>query len=131
MNTATLIATRDNAHNMDRYKVRIETLTLVACVKGAPIQLAQARFWQSRNSYGSSPVYCSVWLQFGTWSSGRGIARGYGYHKKSAALDAALDSAGVKLAQPIDGVGDEAMREAMIAIGVAAGHKVASLAVMT
>jgi hypothetical protein len=80
--------------------------------------------------YGSgSRVYCCVWLNFpaskrypdGLHVSGGGYAGGYGYDKKSAALAAALDQAGVKLPWPLSGTGEN--ERALLEICAAAGFK--------
>ena len=47
---------------------------------------------------------------------GSGSAGGYGYHRPSAAAQEAINNAGISLALPIDGRGEEAMREAVFAI---------------
>lgn len=62
-------------------------------------------------------TYCCVWL-WNDAASARGgaYADGYGYHRGSAALEAALSSAGVTLSEPIGGVGDSAEREALEAL---------------
>ena len=71
-----------------------------------------------------------MWINSGeTHISGGGSAGGYGYHKSSAASQAALDDAGIVLTAPdsvttaksthIDGCGDNAMREALSAIAMA------------
>ena len=49
-------------------------------------------------------------------ASGSGKAGGYGYHRQSAALGVAIENAGFSLSSRIDGVGDDAMREALLAI---------------
>src|SRR5690606_3065831 len=105
---------------------------LVGVRDDRPVELAQARFWMARRSDGASPVYCSVWTyREGRHTAGHGRARGYGYHRQSAALAAALDSAGITLAEPIDGRGDGAMRDALLAVGVAMGYDAAALAVLS
>jgi hypothetical protein len=55
-------------------------------------------------SVSASAVYCSLWVKRkqpwpdgNTRTSGKGTATGYGYDKASAALEAAIDSAGIKL----------------------------------
>jgi hypothetical protein len=52
-------------------------------------------------SASASAVYCSLWIRSpsfnGFESSGRGTASGYGYHKQSAAVASAIESAGIKL----------------------------------
>jgi hypothetical protein len=119
-----------NGRNLDGDKERITTLTLVGVRDGRPVELAQARFWMARRSDGASPVYCSVWV-YGAGGGGHARANGYGYHKQSAALQAALDSAGITLAEPIDGRGDSAMRDALLAVGVAMGYSSDALAVLS
>lgn len=56
-------------------------------------------------------------------TSGSGRAGGYGYHRQSAALGCAIENAGFSLSSRIDGVGDDAMREALLAIARAVGVK--------
>lgn len=56
-------------------------------------------------------------------TNGSGKAGGYGYHRQSAALGVAIENAGFSLSSRIDGVGDEAMREALLAIAEAVGIK--------
>ena len=123
---ATLPATDPtNARDLEPQKERVETYTLAA-VHGAEIETpVEARWYMARRSDGDSPIYCSVWLHSADGKrhlSGYGSARGYGYCKLSAAFDAALDSAGVKLARRVDGVGMRAVEEAMAAIAVALGY---------
>ncbi len=63
--------------------------------------------------------YACVWIserKAGIYASGSGMAGGYGYHRSSAAAEAALRSAGVTLSDHIGGVGDAAMREAVKAV---------------
>ena len=57
-----------------------------------------------------------VWGVDGPTIRGSGKAGGYGYHRPSAAADEAIRKAGITLALPIEGVGDEAIRGAMEAI---------------
>ena len=87
--------------------------------------IIDARCWRSYNADGGGPVYASIWIhtrnpEFSTSGSGR--ATGYGYHKESAAIGAAIDSAGIKLDKDIDGCGDSAIREALTAIAEALGY---------
>lgn len=49
------------------------------------------------------------------------MADGHGYHKASAALSVALKNCGVTLSECIDGVGDIAMVEALLAVATACG----------
>ena len=60
-------------------------------------------------------------------SNGSGKAGGYGYCMRSSAAGAAIRAAGIDLAVRIDGTGESAIRQAMIAISVALGHPEAML----
>ena len=137
---ATLIKESQNARNMEPQKERVNTIRVISRILGTDKGLqtvCEARFYMARRSDGASPVYCSLWVSGAQWTSGHGRASGYGYHKESAALQSAIDSAGIKLTGDnyrelpsdatdetmarIDGCGDSAMRAAMRAIAIAAG----------
>jgi hypothetical protein len=68
--------------------------------------------------YGTdSRNYCCVWINNGQeWGAGSDYAGGYGYHRPSAAAHGALIKAGVQLSEPIDGRGDSAIKEAVLAV---------------
>lgn len=137
---ATLIKESQNARNMEPQKERVNTLRVISRILGADKGLqtvCEARLYMARRSDGASPVYCSLWVSGTQWTSGHGRASGYGYHKESAALQSAIDSAGIRLTGDnyrelpsdatdekmarIDGCGDFAMRSAMRAIAIAVG----------
>jgi len=106
------------------------------------------RCYMGRSS-NSSQVYASIWINsnkplcedaegFTTYTSGRGVAGGYGYHKESAAIGEAISSAGFTLFgnasgygdKPdfkktchINGVGESAIKSALLAIAYACGSK--------
>jgi hypothetical protein len=112
-----------HGRNLGNEKETVQTLTLVCAGNGSdsPLVLSTpiiARWYMSRRGDGASPVYCSVWINDGDGvdASGYGSARGYGYHKISAALAAALASAGVYLAHDFGGAGSQAMRAALHAV---------------
>lgn len=72
-------------------------------------------YWPGRD--GASPCYACVWIHGnGAHGNGSGKAGGYGYHKESAAIGAALTSAGVTLRDDIDGRGDQATFAALEAV---------------
>lgn len=130
---------QSNARNLDIDKERVDTMRVVGRLSGKDelSTVVEARFYMARRSDGASPVYCSLWVHGNQYTSGYGKASGYGYHKSSAALQDAIDSAGIALTgdqyerdesperqeKParIDGCGDSAMRGAMRAIAIAAG----------
>ncbi len=65
--------------------------------------VVDCRIYTGRSA-SASTVYCSLWVtrkqpwpDGNTRTSGKGTATGHGYHKASAALEAAIDSAGIKL----------------------------------
>ena len=92
-------------------------MSAVAAVNGKMREVVVARWYKARKSDGASPVYASVWvLGAGFDISGHGRATGYGYHKASAALSTAIDSAGIVLSERIAGVGDGASQRALEAI---------------
>jgi hypothetical protein len=67
--------------------------------------------------YTNSRVYCCVWANnSGTYASGSAWADGGGYHRQSAAMQGALQSAGVELSEDVDARGDGAMQDATEAI---------------
>lgn len=65
-----------------------------------------------------------LWVSHGDdYRNGSGQAGGYGYHRPSAAAQEAINNAGFALDTPIDGLGEEAMREALLAIAKCLGVK--------
>ena len=99
-------------------------------LNGELVSVLTANIYMSRSGDGASPVYCALWIHAKgvCYTSGKGTASGYGYHKPSAAIDAALTSAGIELIDSktgnqahIDGVGDSAIEDAFTAIGKACG----------
>ena len=78
----------------------------------------------ARIYYPGTVAYCSLWISAaGRYGRGQGKAGGYGYHKPSAALQAAIRDAGITLDASISGVGDSAMTEACEAIARAVTGK--------
>ena len=57
------------------------------------------------------------------WNSGSGRVGGYGYHRQSAAAESALSRAGVELSEDIGGRGNQAVRDAVEAVGKALAPK--------
>lgn len=112
-----------NARNYSPEKELTGLVRVVAYTRGEFAEPVDIRFYMGRGS-NASRVYCSVWLRGEhTECSGCGMAGGGGYHKQSAALSAALDSAGVTLYQPIDGRGESATRKAAAALARALGFE--------
>lgn len=82
-------------------------------------ELAVLRIYSAR-SRKASRIYASIWVH--NKCAGSGWAGGYGYHKASAAALEALTNAGIKLDEPISGRGDNAIADALRAIGIALGY---------
>lgn len=103
-------------------KEQVRFKAVVAFEDGEFRRPVTARWWVGR-SRSSSSVRCTIWASNSHHSfNGHGSAAGFGYRKASAALQAAIDSARIKLEFPIDGCGDSAEDEALTAIARALGY---------
>ena len=130
--TATLPpTTQANGKNLSRQKEMVIAMSAVAVINGKMREVVVARWYMARKSDGASPVYASIWTYgAGFGISGHGRATGYGYHKASAALSKALDSAGIVLSERIDGLGDGATRSALEAIARAIAGDAAEILII-
>jgi len=80
---------------------------------------------------GQTTCYACLWVTHkksvlpdgGTCVNGSGSAGGYGYCKASAAAAEAIRNAGFELESSIAGVGETAIRDAVLAVAKAAGWK--------
>lgn len=67
--------------------------------------------------------YCCLWIRCkAVQVSGGGSAGGYGYHRASAAMDAAMRNAGIKPEYDISGRGRNAMLEAIKSMAKELGY---------
>ena len=130
--TATLPpTTQANGKNLSRQKEMVSAMSAVAVINGKMREVVVARWYMARKSDGASPVYASIWTYgAGFGISGHGRATGYGYHKASAALSKALDSAGIVLSERIDGRGDGASQRALEAIARAIAGDAAEILII-
>lgn len=72
----------------------------------------------------NSTHYACVWVHnHPVCISGGGKAGGYGYHRASAALQCALNDAGITLSEAIDGRGEGAMFDALAAVARSLGYR--------
>lgn len=132
---AVFVSEASNAKNMGGEKEQVNRIVLID--KKTEAHCVDARFYMS-SGRNASTVYCSIWVHTvdGKTHTGHGKAGGYGYHKESAALSDAIESAGIELwgdqynctKSPkkkayISGCGETAMRDACNAIAYAAGFK--------
>lgn len=99
---------RDNQALLHQYTVLAETENSIR-------ELVIARLYASRR-HDANRITCILWTRGGHNANASGCASGYGYHKGSAALADAIRNAGIKLTENISGCGDDAMREALLAI---------------
>ena len=130
--TATLPrAARSNGKNLSGQKEMISAISAVTVINGKMREVVVARWYIARNSDGASPVYSSIWTYGAGFDiSGHGRATGCGYHKTSAALSAAIDSAGIVLSERIYGVGDGASQRALEAIARAIAGDAAEILII-
>ena len=130
--TATLPpTTQSNGKNLSPQKELVGGMSAVAVVNGKMREVVIARWYVARKADGASPVYASIWVYSAGHSiSGHGRATGYGYHKASAALSTALESAGIVLSERIDGLGDGAIRRALEAIARAIAGDAAEILII-
>ena len=130
--TATLPpTTQANGKNLSRQKEMVSAMSAVAVINGKMREVVVARWYMARKSDGASPVYASIWTYGAGFDiSGHGRATGYGYHKASAALSTALESAGIVLSERIDGLGDGAIRRALEAIARAIAGDAAEILII-
>ena len=130
--TATLPRTmQSNGTNLSPQKELVSAMSAVAVINGKMREVVIARWYKARKSDGASPVYASIWTYGAGFDiSGHGRATGYGYHKASAALSDALDSAGIVLSERIDGLGDGSVRSALEAIARAIAGDAADILII-
>ncbi|MGV1944852.1 MULTISPECIES: hypothetical protein [unclassified Agrobacterium] len=122
MQTVTTFTPATDRRNIESYRRErsfYKAISLIDLDKGQ--EVASVRFYGP-----NSTVYCVTWLFVDgyralTSARGYGKASGGGYHKESAAMSEALQAAGVRLAEPIEGRGDGAMRESLQALAAHLG----------
>ena len=124
-------AARSNGKNLSGQKELVSAISAVALINGKMREVVVARWYMARKSDGASPVHASIWTYGAGFDiSGYGRATGYGYHKVSAALSAAIDSAGITLSERIGGAGDGAIRRALEAIARAIAGDAAEILII-
>ena len=102
---------------LDR-KELVRVINVAVIESGKIVVPITAKFYMGR-SRDAMTVHCNLWAIDRSGerrTSGYGAAGGGGYHKESAALAAAIRSAGIYLSERIDGVGEMAMQDALTAI---------------
>ena len=123
--------TQSNGKNLSGQKEMVSAMSAVALINGKMREVVVARWYKARKSDGASPVYASIWTYGAGFDiSGHGRATGGGYHKASAALSAAIDSARIVLSERIDGLGDGASQRALEAIARAIAGDAADILII-
>ena len=112
---------KENVSNAVNYGDKKELTKTFNVVTDGLKEVVTVRCYKGRSA-SASTVYASIWINTsGIYTSGKGKAGGYGYHKESAAIAEAIESAGITLDADISGVGDGAIHEALGAIAEALG----------
>lgn len=94
---------------------------LQAIYKGEIIEVANLRLYWPAND-----CYACLWIhdkKGNTYGNGSGRAGGWGYCKESEAAEQAINKAGIELKHSIGGVGTDAIRGALLALGKKLGYK--------
>lgn len=116
---------QSNGKNYGGEKEMISAISVIGLKGSTARELITVRIHCTK-SHGRN--YASIWIHGGhgdkgnLYGAGHGWAGGYGYHRVSAAVSDALNSAGVKLSHDIAGVGDEAIRTALEALAAHLGY---------
>ena len=113
----------ENVSNAVNYKGQKELVKSYNVITDTLREIIIARCYMGRSA-NASTVYASVWINTSeVHTSGKGKAGGYGYHKVSAAIGDAINSAGIALDTDISGVGNSAILDALTAIANALGFE--------
>lgn len=134
-----IIRTQEQNARQPDNKEMVSTYDVVGTIDGKLRSVVTARCYMGRSS-SASVVYACLWVHGkDVYTSGKGNAGGWGYHKESAAIDSAIRSAGIELygspygaerdkanakkQTSISGVGSAAIEDALLAIAKAAGGR--------
>ena len=86
-----------NARNYGGEKETVSKYLVVGKIGKELREIVDCRVYMGRSRQ-SSTVYASIWVHApDCYASGKGQAGGWGYHKESAAIGAAITSAGIEL----------------------------------
>lgn len=119
---ATIKNPQENGKHYGGNKEMISAYNVVTISKGEIKSPVIVRCYMGKSSR-ASVVYASVWCNGKVWCAGHGSAGGYGYHKESAAVQAAFESAGFSFNHDFGGAGEYEMKDAMKAAARAIGFR--------
>lgn len=108
-------AISEAAYNARDKQALLHQYSVLAETENGTREIVIARLYASLHR-DACKVTCILWTNGRHNANASGWASGYGYHKGSAALADAISSAGIKLTDDISGCGNDAMREALLAI---------------
>lgn len=95
-----------------------QTYDLLSIEDGKIVEKATLKIYQP-----GTVAYACLWVYNQNGCSGSGTAGGGGYHKPSAAGGRAFEAAGITLEQHIEGAGEQAIKDALLALGKRLGLK--------
>ena len=120
---ATLGNENSNAINYGNKKELVNSWNVIVDSDDGLKNIITVRCYMDRSS-SASTMYASIWIYDEKHhTSGSGKSGGYGYHKASAAIADAIESAGITLNENIAGAGDSAIEQALEAIALALGYE--------
>lgn len=110
----------NQARNARDKQALIHQYTVLGIIDGEIKSLAEARIYMSA-SRSAERMTAILWVHGKNYACGSGVAGGCGYHKPSAAVGDAIESAGFELdTHFIGGRGESALVDALKAVAVAA-----------
>jgi hypothetical protein len=106
-------------HRKDDVKVHFSQLSVIS-LSAKPWSEGRMPEEITLRLYGTGTKnYAAIWIAGEGDHRGTGQAGGYGYHRPSVAASEAIRNAGIELDEDISGVGDAAIRTALMAIAKA------------
>lgn len=109
----------NQARNARDKQALIHQYTVLGIIDGEIKSLVEARVYMSA-SRSAERMTAILWVHGKNYACGSGVAGGYGYHKPSAAVGNAIESAGFFLGFYIAGGGESALVDALKAVALAA-----------
>ena len=120
---ATFKEMKNNAVNYGGKKEMVCAYDVIVNDNGILANIITARCYMGRSA-NASTMYASIWIYDEKHhTSGSSKAGGYGYHKASAAIADAIESAGIELDEDISGRGDSSIEESLEAIAATLGFE--------
>lgn len=106
---------KESAYNARDKQALLHQYSVIAETENGIREIVIARLYASLLR-DANRVTCILWTNGRHNANASGTASEYGYHRGSAALADAIRNAGIELSENISGRGDDAIREALLAI---------------